>query len=70
MKKILLLAAALMLTSSLSFAVGLQGEVIKIGDDKIVIEMFGDGSERVETGQHFSVKPVPKGTPTLDMLKG
>lgn len=70
MKKIMLKLAIMLLIASVTFAAGIQGEVVEIEGNEIRIEIFGDGSASLVAGAHVSLKVVPKGVATLDMLKG
>lgn len=70
MKKSMLKLAIILLIPSVTFAAGIQGKVLKIGDSEVVIEIFGDGAASLKAGTHVSLETIPKNIPTLDMLKG
>ncbi len=70
MKKIVLKLAIMLLTASVTFAAGIQGEVVEIEGNEIRIEIFGDDKASLTAGAHVSLEIVPKGIATLDMLKG
>jgi len=70
MNKVTMLLATMLLIASTTFATGIQGEVVKIEENKITIELFGNETTIFETGVHVGLADIPKGTPTLDMLKG
>ena len=70
MKKIMFQLAIMMLIASATCVAGFQGEVIKIEGNQIVIEVFGDETASFKAGGHVSLEAIPKGVPTLDMLKG
>jgi preprotein translocase subunit YajC len=70
MKEMIAQFAIMMLITSATFAAGLQGEVIKIEDNQITIEVFGDQTVSFKEGVHVSLKAIPKHVPTLDMLQG
>jgi len=70
MKKIMFQLAIMMLIASVTFAAGFQAEIIKIEGNQIVIEVFGDETVSFKAGDHVSLEAIPKGVPTLDMLRG
>ena len=70
MKKILLNLAMMLLIAGLSFAAGIQGEVVEIKGNEIRIEILGEDRVSLETGSHVSLEVIPAGVPTLDMLQG
>lgn len=70
MKKIIVKLAIVLLVAKVSFAAGIQGEVIKIEGNEVVIEIFADQTPNLKAGGHVSLDTIPQGVPTLDMLKG
>ncbi|MCW8859485.1 MAG: hypothetical protein OQK50_04470 [Deltaproteobacteria bacterium] len=70
MKDMMAQFAIMMLITSATFAAGFQGEVIKIEDTQITIEVFGDETVSFKEGVHVSLEAIPKNVPTLDMLQG
>lgn len=70
MKKVVLKLAIMLLIASVTFAAGIQGEVVEIEGNEIRIEIFGDYRASLAAGADVSLEVVPKGAATLDMLKG
>lgn len=70
MKKIILHLAIMMMTATVTFAAGFQGKVIKREGNQIIIEVFGDETTSFKVGDDVSLETIPKGVPTLDMLRG
>jgi hypothetical protein len=70
MKKIMLKLVFMLLIANVTFAAGIQGEVIEIEGNEIRIEIFGDDRASLAAGAHVRLEVVPKGAATLDMLKG
>mgnify|MGYP001122910602 CR=1 FL=1 len=70
MKKIMLKLAVILLIPGVTFAAGIQGEVLKIRDNRVVVEVIGDGTSGLPAGTHVRLNVIPKNKPTLDMLKG
>ena len=70
MKKIMLILAVMLLIANVTFAAGIQGEVIEVEGNEIRIEIFGDEGAGFKAGAHVRLEVVPKGAATLDMLKG
>lgn len=70
MKKVMAQFAIMILIASTAFAADFQGEVVKVEENKITIELFGDQTIKFKAGVHVSLADIPKGTPTLDMLQG
>jgi len=70
MKRVISQLAIMMAIATSVFAVDFQGEIIKIEGNQIVIEIFGNETVSFKVGGHVSLKGIPQGVPTLDMLKG
>lgn len=70
MKKIVLKLVIMLLIANVTFAAGIQGEVVGIEGNEIQIEIFGDDKVSLTPGARVSLEVVPKGAATLDMLKG
>lgn len=70
MKKMMALLTIMMLIAGVTFASGFQGEIIKIEDNQITIEVFGDDKVSFKDGVLISLEVIPKNVPTLDMLQG
>ena len=70
MKKMMAQFAIMMLITSSTFAAGFQGEIIKIVDNQMTIEVFGDDTVSFKEGAQISLEVIPKNVPTLDMLQG
>ncbi len=70
MKNIILHLAIMMMTATVTFAAGFQGKITKREGTQIVIEVFGEETASFKVGDDVSLEAIPKGVPTLDMLRG
>ncbi len=61
MKKTILPLAIMLLIASVTFAAGVQGEIVKIKGNEIVIAIFDDQKTGFNAGDHVSLESIPPG---------